>query len=119
MLEFVGQLFEHPAFRNPNLASENRRAKSTVTQFSLTATYLPERAAAAETIAEPPPATDTAETEPAADLVEEEVEEGARTSGAATYAAGCPRCWSLRSLLGRCCSIAWGSPARHVPAAAS
>jgi Tfp pilus assembly protein PilN len=60
MLEFVGQLFEHPAFRYPNLASENRRAKSNVTEFALTATYLPARAAAAPTVAAPGPATDTA-----------------------------------------------------------
>jgi len=41
MLDFVGQLFEHPAFRNPNLASESRRAKTNVTEFALSATYLP------------------------------------------------------------------------------
>ena len=76
MLEFVGRLFEHPAFRNPNLASENRRAESTVTEFALTAFYLPARSAAALATAETPSTTDNvapgaAETEPAVDLTEE------------------------------------------------
>ncbi|MFQ5350384.1 MAG: PilN domain-containing protein [Thermoanaerobaculia bacterium] len=53
MLNFVGRLFKHPAFRNPNLASENRRAKSNITEFDLSATYLPARAAPS---AKPPPA---------------------------------------------------------------
>ena len=50
MLELVNQLFEHTAFRNPNLASENRRARSNVIDFSLSAVYLPARA---EPVAEP------------------------------------------------------------------
>jgi Tfp pilus assembly protein PilN len=44
ILQFVGQLFEHAAFRNPNLSSESRRPRSNVTEFALAVTYLPERA---------------------------------------------------------------------------
>ncbi len=57
MLDFVGQLFEHPAFRSPNLSSESRPGKSDVTDFALTVTYLPAQAAvvAAEPEAEPEP----------------------------------------------------------------
>ncbi len=57
ILEFVNALFEHPAFRSPNLESEMRRGGSPVTEFALTVTYLPERAAvaaAAEPAAERP-----------------------------------------------------------------
>lgn len=76
MLEFIGELFEHPAFRNPNLASENRRAQSDVTEFDLTATYLPARAAA--TPDPPPPADpppDDAADATAEEIAEEEAEE--------------------------------------------
>lgn len=44
ILAFVGRLFEHPAFRAPNLASETRRARASVTEFALSVTYLPARA---------------------------------------------------------------------------
>ncbi len=44
MLDFVTRLFEHPAFRDPNLASETRRNDSTITDFALTVAYLPARA---------------------------------------------------------------------------
>jgi Tfp pilus assembly protein PilN len=60
MLEFVEQLFEHPAFRNPNLSSENRRAKSNVTEFALSAVYLPERAEPAPAATAPRPTADEA-----------------------------------------------------------
>jgi Tfp pilus assembly protein PilN len=47
MLGLLGRLFKHRAFRDPNLSSENRPAKSNVTDFALTVTYLPTPAAAA------------------------------------------------------------------------
>ena len=56
MLGLVNRLFEHPAFRNPNLASENRREDSNVTDFALTVTYLPGGAMADEPEKEPVPA---------------------------------------------------------------
>lgn len=58
MLDFVNRLFEHPAFKNPNLASESRRDQSGLTDFSLTAAYLP-------ATAEPPPAAPAAASEAA------------------------------------------------------
>jgi len=58
MLDFISLLFEHPAFRNPNLASENRPGKSNVTDFALTVTYLPARAAAAAAAGPAPEAGD-------------------------------------------------------------
>ena len=45
ILEFVNALFEHAAFRDPNLAAEDRRPRANVTEFSLSTTYLPARAA--------------------------------------------------------------------------
>lgn len=59
ILELVNALFEHPAFRSPNLESEMRRGGSSVTEFALTVTYLPERAAvaaAAAPVVKPPAA---------------------------------------------------------------
>ena len=60
ILEFVGELFEHPAFRHPNLASESRRARSNVTEFVLSAVYLPALAEPTTAPPEPRPAADTA-----------------------------------------------------------
>ena len=74
MLEFVNRLFEHPAFRNPNLASEVRRAKSDITEFDLTATYLP---AVAATPARPAPAAGAEPPGAAADGSAGEAEETA------------------------------------------
>jgi Tfp pilus assembly protein PilN len=55
ILEFVGELFEHAAFRDPNLSSETRRSRSKTTEFDLSVTYLPAHAAAtpAEAAEEP------------------------------------------------------------------
>ncbi len=61
ILEFVGQLFEHAAFRDPNLSSETRRPQSNVTQFTLSAIYLPARAVATPAEAEAPEAAEEAE----------------------------------------------------------
>ena len=47
MLDFLGRLFEHPAFRDPNLISESRQGKSGLTDFAMSVIYLPARAAAA------------------------------------------------------------------------
>ena len=58
MLDFVSRLFEHPAFRDPNLASETRRSDSSITDFDLTVAYLPARAK------EAPPAAAAAEGAP-------------------------------------------------------
>ncbi len=46
ILEFIGQLFEHASFRDPDLSSESRRPRSNLTEFSLTVIYLPAAAAA-------------------------------------------------------------------------
>ena len=59
MLEFVTRLFEHPAFRDPNLASETRRERSGLTDFSLSVTYLPARASATPAGAPAAPAAAT------------------------------------------------------------
>ena len=64
MLGFLEQLFEHPAFRDPNLSSENRSGTN-ITEFALTVIYLPARAADAAAAA----------AEPAADAVPELAEE--------------------------------------------
>ncbi len=45
ILDFIGRLFEHPAFRSPNLSSETRRGRSEITEFALSVIYLPARAA--------------------------------------------------------------------------
>lgn len=41
MLGFINRLFRHPAFRDPDLASENRQGKANLVDFALTVTYLP------------------------------------------------------------------------------
>ena len=61
ILEFVSELFEHDAFREPNLSSEDRRPRSNVTEFSLSATYLPARAEAAAVETTEPEAADDPE----------------------------------------------------------
>ena len=56
MLDFIGRLFQHPAFRAPNLLSETRRGKSSSTEFSLVVIYLPARAEPTKEAAGPAPA---------------------------------------------------------------
>ena len=40
ILELIGNLFEHPAFRSPNLFSEQRRPREQVVEFQLAVTYV-------------------------------------------------------------------------------
>lgn len=89
MLELVGALFEHSAFRNPNLSSENRRAKSKLTEFVLSVTYLP-AAASVELAADE---TGAEAGEPGADAggEAEAEEEESGTEEPAEVAAGAPR----------------------------
>ena len=65
MLDFIGRLFEHPAFRSPNLFSETRRGQSDVTDFSLAVTYLPARAEPTDEAVGPAPAVATGAAPPA------------------------------------------------------
>jgi Tfp pilus assembly protein PilN len=61
ILTFISRLFEHPAFRAPNLSSESRRARADVTEFTLSVTYLPAQAESPKAAVQPQPAAGVVE----------------------------------------------------------
>ena len=68
LLEFVDNLFAHPAFDHPNLLQESRNERGDRVAFTLHVTYLPRHATPGVTVEEEPevveePATPTADAE--------------------------------------------------------